>query len=949
MAAEQEKQAHYVSRRSPLGPRAEGSPGFEEAENERIERAQAQAERDMYMHMHAHMQRPTPVLAGDRTRAGALVERVEERRKRSEDNDRSNGRNEQQSSERTSSNSGIRPTEEIGNQRNGGLGIISQDEKSQNRSQQEAQLQAAAKYASLASLSSPSILRDATQLQRGDGSPLPSTSSQAHQEEVPRLSTSSAESSAASDVTTPEKYERGMWGRAESSEKQVLESRPSVVTESRIEYPDPEPDTQDLQNLQSIANNSSLNASGLLSRDGRNACQDTQSSTSTPASASSSHTALPARISPTQQMSQLSRPSAFTSSTSRPASPSHTASTSNSAAQTPAAAAPDRDRDPIEEAMEFAMTEDIGNSIPSVSHSPSSSLEPSRPIGMSGASSTLRRPAPSSMSNNQDPSSFSSSSIPGSSPTTSTASGPGGAPTSPTTSTGISLRASLASPDSWRSLLPLHDPYFADPGAEDGTRSTAGSISGNSSASGGHGLGEDRFKKTSRQNSSSAIASSEASALGIAAMNTPSATSLSSQLAQLGVGSYGSNGIGNGPGEPFPSSGGSAADSTTGANQNNGTAYAYAYGSSSSASQDHIRRLSNTSQASQLSSFSLPGPTQSGMHALGGISSEAWEEMEKKKMRRESWRSFLPEGDPGAGLGVKRDLHTPHRRTNTNSNVSVSSSPSLSLSDSPSQNFNHQNSSSNWNTQSQSQQASPYLGNRGSPYEELHQHQNGNLSSVPSSVSAEAARRHASFSTWESAQREREGVRGLIRRVGQDGNGMPPPQQIARNGNLHSNTSRRTGSMVNNSSFSPFIIPSEGASGMVHSHSQPPYAYPSSSTSTSHTTQTTSYRTLSQQQQQQHHSRTSSATDGLGVRRLPTSAVMGDNEERESWPSSGTSLSSGSMSGHSERNYQTFEDGDHRRASGLRGDLEGWTVGRDGLGSIVSSTFNQSQVSNQAL
>lgn len=166
MAAEQEKQAHYVSRRSPLGPRAEGSPGFEEAENERIERAQAQAERDMYMHMHAHMQRPTPVLAGDRTRAGALVERVEERRKRSEDNDRSNGRNEQQSSERTSSNSGIRPTEEIGNQRNGGLGIISQDEKSQNRSQQEAQLQAAAKYASLASLSSPSILRDATQLQR---------------------------------------------------------------------------------------------------------------------------------------------------------------------------------------------------------------------------------------------------------------------------------------------------------------------------------------------------------------------------------------------------------------------------------------------------------------------------------------------------------------------------------------------------------------------------------------------------------------------------------------------------------------------------------------------------------------------------------------------------------------------------------------------------------------
>lgn len=55
------------------------------------------------------------------------------------------------------------------------------------------------------------------------------------------------------------------------------------------------------------------------------------------------------------------------------------------------------------------------------------------------------------------------------------------------------------------------------------------------------------------------------------------------------------------------------------------------------------------------------------------------------------------------------------------------------------------------------------------------------------------------------------------------------------------------------------------------------------------------------------------------------------------------------MSGHSERNYQTFEDGDHRRASGLRGDLEGWTVGRDGLGSIVSSTFNQSQVSNQAL
>ena len=155
--------------------------------------------------------------------------------------------------------------------------------------------------------------------------------------------------------------------------------------------------------------------------------------------------------------------------------------------------------------------------------------------------------------------------------------------------------------------------------------------------------------------------------------------------------------------------------------------------------------------------------------------------------------------------------------------------------------------------------------------------------------------------------------------------------------------------MVNNASFSPFIIPSEGASGMVHSHSQPPYAYPSSSTSTSHTTQTTSYRTLSQQQQQQHHSRTSSATDGLGVRRLPTSAVMGDNEERESWPSSGTSLSSGSMSGHSERSYQTFEDGDHRRASGLRGDLEGWTVGRDGLGSIVSFTFNQSQVSNQAL
>lgn len=938
LSAEQEKQSHYVSRRSPLGPRPEGSSSFEQSEEE-IERAHLQAERDMYAHIHAHMQKPSPILA-DRNKSKNSIG-GDERRRRAEGNGRYDTgiRNEVLES-------GSRSVEE--EIRRSNVAVVDSglsDPTSQRDYQQEAQLQAAAKYASLASLSPPSILKNSLLRQEiGEEGHLLSSSNDSNssqlinpQEEVPRLSTSSAESSVNSDVATPEKYEREMWGRSDSTGKgEKLEE----ALERKMEetYPDPEPDTQDLQSLQAMMNQSSISSTSFPTDS--TATQQTRPpmasrlrSSDKSTSTSSIHTTIPSK--PSSSKSQTSS----TLVASPPSPPSTVSSSTSSAAQTPAAS---QDRDPMADIMKSSTNErtNQNNQI----RSSSSMMDPTKPIGMSGSSSTQRRPPPSAPPI-QDSSSFSSSSssMPHSSPTASTASGPGaGAPTSPTTSAGLSLRASLASPDSWRSLLPEHDPYFADPDAEEGSRSTAGSVSGASGSGHGHNNNaEDRFRKNSRQNSSTSISNAIAgsSSLGIASMNTPSATSLSAQLAQFGVGSY------SGVGEPFPrcSSSASAAGSSNGilpSSNQNGTAYAYASSTSSSVGQDHMRRLSNTSQ---LSSFSLPGPTASnGLSSLG--QDENWEEREKERMKRESWRSFLPEGDPAHPTSTnpnrrERDLYPPHKRTNTNSAVSVaSSSPSLSFSDSPNSN-NHHNSSPHWQ-QSQQQNSSPRL-NRAGLNEDLssngHPSQgqvgNSNLSNL---TSAEAARRHASFSAWESAQRDREGFRGLIRRNGQElinGNGMQPPSMMQRN------LPRRTGSTASSTSFNSFNLPSEG---MVHSHSQPPYiaasatSYPTSSTSTSHsTTQTTSYRNLHQQLQN------SNTNPNDLNRRLPTSAVMGDNDERELWPSSGTSLSSSSLSGDLRERDLGFEEADGRKASGLRGDLEGWTVGRDvDLGSMVSLERN---------